>query len=100
LIVQAYLDFQRMAGEAFRPATEVLSLGLGLSTYRKLMAVLRAEPSIRRRKPSRQRLLVHVGDLVRHLNRTRGAAFAHADEFAAAVNARKDEIRRRGQRKA
>ncbi len=51
---------------AFRPAKEFL--GEQFDTYGKLTAALERNPSIRNRKPSKQRLEIHAGDWLKFLN--------------------------------
>jgi hypothetical protein len=89
---------------AYRPAQEILDLlSDRLGGFKALHSLLRSAPWIRRAKPTPQRLVVHVGDLVRALavlGDGAGVRLADltADDFEAwraEVEARKVEVARK-----
>jgi hypothetical protein len=67
---------------AYRPATEFL--GDEIRTYKQLDGVLGANPSIRSRKPSPQRRLIHAGDMMDYIRKKRVGRFESADDAPAA----------------
>jgi hypothetical protein len=86
---------------AFRPASESLD-STRFKTYKQLHAALKANPWIRTRKPSPQRLEIHAGDWQRFRNALDTAGFESldvsaetAEGFMAEVRERQEEIRQR-----
>ena len=77
---------------AFRPATECLCIGR-FESYRQLLAVLKANPSIRTRKPSRFRLRVHTGELIAYVARMNVAEFEAGTVSVSAAAHLADEVR-------
>jgi hypothetical protein len=71
---EAYPEPQEDPG-AFRPATELLRVSPP-ETYKALSRVLKEHPEIRRRKPSPQRLEVHLGDWYRVVTEEAARDFA------------------------
>jgi hypothetical protein len=86
---------------AFRPAKRCLD-ETRFRNFKRLRAVLKANPWIRTRKPSPQRLKVHAGDWDRYLAMLDEAGFdaldvsaETMDAFLAEMRRRQEEIRRR-----
>jgi hypothetical protein len=67
---------------AYRPATEFL--GDEIKTYKQLEGILEANPSIRWRKPSPQRRLIHAGDMMDYIKKKKVGRFESADDAHAA----------------
>jgi hypothetical protein len=78
---------------AYRPATEFLAIPR-FKTYRRLLAVLKANPSIRTDKPSRFRRTIHAGDLIAYVARMNVADFEAADGNVSTAAHLTDEVGR------
>jgi hypothetical protein len=86
---------------AFRPASEFLDPSR-VPDYKRLQRILRANPWIRTRKPSPQRLQIHAGDWHDCLSRLDAAGFDALDarpelvaDFLNEAGNRQEEVRRR-----
>jgi hypothetical protein len=86
---------------SFRPAKEFLD-GSAVTSHKRLAGILKRNPWIRTRKPSKQRLEVHAGDWMRFRSTVGSAAFEVLDasgetieEFLAAARERREQIRQR-----
>lgn len=89
----------------FRPASEFLTENRPPRSYRELRRILDENPWIRRFKPSKQRLMIHAGDMLRwqaeqdkqkwrSLNSSQGtadAALAEARQRKAAIDKQREQ---------
>ena len=98
------MELWRLAKRPAPTAPPANSLCTTLPTIKKIRAVLAKNPSIRRRKPSKQRLEVHAGDMVNHLRRAAGELIGNDEDeemkiaaYLEGVEARKEEERRKKQ---
>lgn len=85
----------------FRPAKEFLD-ATAITSHKRLATVLKNNPWIRTRKPSKQRLEIHAGDWMRFRSALGSAAFEAldvsgetAEAFMAAARERQEQIRQR-----